>query len=168
MKRLCSIIIFFFMLFLAIPASALNLMFLAQQETLTDGETVGYKLGPSDYEIPATQCLTIKTQGTYHLFVYNIQDINVSQIETAMSWDEFQAQGKGVNVMFDAVIRGLLGSGVLTSAQTKTHLIDAQWKDGVEYPKGTMTEWEAAGSLEPVKFWPSIGFYGTILEDIDR
>ena len=166
MKKL--ILTMLLVLCMAVPVSALNLMFLAQQETLTDGETVGYKLGPSDYEIPATQCLTIKTQGTYHLFVYNIQDINVSQIETAMSWDEFQAQGKGVNVMFDAIVRGMSSLGVLTPAQTKTHLLEAQWKDGDEYPKGSMTDWETGGSLEPVRFWPSMGFFGSILEDIDR
>ena len=165
MKKLILTILL--VLCMAVPASALNLMFLAQQEVITD-DVIGYKLGPSDYEIPSTQCLTIKTQGIYHLFVYNIQDINVSQIETAMSWDEFQAQGKGVNVMFDAVIRGLLGSGVLTLAQTKTHLIEAQWKDGAEYSKGSTTDWETGGNLEPVRFWPSMGFFGSILEDIDR
>jgi len=152
MKKL---IVLFIMLFAA-PAFGWNLFFVAQQETLSDGLTTGYKLGPTNYELPVAQVLNVKTVGTTHMFMYHTQDDSIANV--VKDWSEFR--GFGYIDMVMRVAQGL-SNGTLSEIE---YVTGAHWYTGGSWHFGTVKDWKAAGSPVQVWFGKYIDIFGMEIE----
>lgn len=132
--------------------------FIAQKETLSDGETEGFKLGPSDYELPLSQVFPLTNQGnTYFFMVFNA---NKNQALITYNWNEFRGIGESITDCYkDTIARVAAGIGNGTLNEVK-YMIRANYKVGGEWTSGNIHDFETAGSPEPVYFTNLIDMFG--------
>lgn len=132
--------------------------FIADRETLTDGETQGYKLGPSDYELTASEVFPIANVGNTYFFMY----FPASKTEAliAYDWDEFRGVGQTVRDCYlDVLARVATGIGNGTLNEVK-RMIRSHYRVGGEWTSGDIAEFESAGSPEPCYFTNMIDLFG--------
>jgi len=123
----------------------------------------GYKLGPDDFEVKYKPNRVLASSGNSHLFW--VKTNGLSQVKTAMGWDEFRAVGYGMNMYIDYATRLALGISKGSVAEFK-YICHGQWyKDG-EWGSGDANDYIDAGSPEYVMFGPSRGIMGTDFVDI--
>lgn len=147
MKLRLIVLTLVILIFTVVPASAWNLMFIAQQEVIgqVDGEDVyGYKLGPEDQIVQTHQVVDLKTVGANHLFLY-ITDSN-ALANVVKDWSEFRGFG-----YVDAVMRIAQGlsNGTLNEIE---YMTGAKWYTGGEWHFGNVKDWKDAGSPAQVYF----------------
>ena len=143
----------------ALPASAWNLFFLAEQEVIgqSEGQDVyGYKLGPEDVVVALDQVVDLKAVGATHMFMYITK--NNSFVNKVKDWDEFR--GFGYIDMVMRVAQGL-SNGTLGELE---YITGAHWVDGSEWHFGSIKDWKAAGSPSTVWFGKYRDIFGVNVE----
>ena len=131
--------------------------FIAQQEDLGEG-VMGYKIGPSDYEINASEVFPIASVGSTYFFMYFAVD--KAQVLTVYDWGEFRGAGQTVRDCYlDVLARVATGIGNGTLNEVK-RMIRAHYKVDGEWVSNDITSFETAGSPEPCYFTNMIDLFG--------
>ena len=131
--------------------------FIAQIEDLGEG-VMGFKLGPSDYELKESEVFTIASVGNVYFFMYFAVD--KAQVLTVYDWDEFRGAGQTVRDCYlDVLARVATGIGVGTLNEVK-RMIRAHYLVGGEWTSGDIATFETAGSPEPCYFTNMIDLFG--------
>ena len=132
--------------------------FVAQIEDL-DGEGVmGFKLGPSDYEIKEQEVFTVASVGSTYFFMYF--SASKEQVLTVYDWDEFRGAGQTIRDCYlDVLARVATGIGNGSLVEVK-YMIRAHYLNEGTWTSGDITTFEAAGSPEPCYFTNMIDLFG--------
>ena len=131
--------------------------FIAQIEDLGEG-VMGFKLGPSDYELKESEVFTIASVGSTYFFMYFAVD--KAQVLTVYDWPEFRGCGQTVRDCYlDVLARVAAGIGVGTLNEVK-RMIRAHYLVGGEWTSGDIATFETAGSPEPCYFTNMIDLFG--------
>jgi len=131
--------------------------FIAQIEDLGEG-VMGFKLGPSDYELKESEVFTVTSVGSTYFFMYFAVD--KAQVLTVYDWSEFRGAGQTVrNCYLDVLARVAAGIGVGTLNEVK-RMIRAHYLVGGEWTSGDIATFETAGSPEPCYFTNMIDLFG--------
>ena len=131
--------------------------FIAQIEDLGEG-VMGFKLGPSDYELKESEVFTIANVGSTYFFMYFAVD--KAQVLTVYDWGEFRGAGQTVRDCYlDVLARVAAGIGVGTLNEVK-RMIRAHYLVGGEWTSGDIATFETAGSPEPCYFTNMIDLFG--------
>ena len=131
--------------------------FIATIEDLGEG-VMGFKLGPSDYELKESEVFTIANVGSTYFFMYFAVD--KAQVLQVYDWGEFRGAGQTIRDCYlDVLTRVAAGIGVGTLNEVK-RMIRAHYLVGGEWTSGNIHEFETAGSPEPCYFTNMIDLYG--------